>query len=224
MADEHMSLGQIEKFVKESIDQGKKWKEILLEGGEPTLHPRFFNIIDILMKYKKDFSPWTNIKVISNGYGDEVDRVLTSLPAVDVDVYNSLKKSPLQKNHCAFNVAPCDLKEFSQLDFSQGCYLPVFYGLGLTRYGYYPHPICGSIDRVFGFDIGRKKLPGVDDTMDDHFKRFCGLCGFFRFNITQKNKKCVVDNENGLRGKLSPTWKKAYMKYAEGRPRLTLYG
>ena len=223
MADEHMSLGQIEKFVKESMDHQKKWKEILLEGGEPTLHPRFFDIIDILMRYKKDFSPWTNIKVITNGYGEKVDRILSSLPANEVDVFNSRKRRTLQENHCAFNIAPCDLGEFRPSDFSQGCYLPVFYGLGLTRYGYYPHPICGSIDRVFGFDMGRKKLPTVDDSMEDHFDKFCRLCGFFRFNTLKKKTKNAFDMEKSLRGKVSPTWERAYKGYAEKRPELTLY-
>jgi hypothetical protein len=175
------------------------------------------------MRYKRGFSPWTNIKVITNGYGEKVNRVLSSLSATEVDVYNSRKSSISQESHCAFNVAPFDLDEFSQFDFSQGCYLPVFYGLGLTRYGYYPHPICGSIDRVFGFDLGRKKLPDADDSMEDHFRKFCGLCGFFRFNILKKKTKNVADIENNLRGRLSPTWKKVYAEYAKERPKLTLY-
>ena len=86
--------------------------------------------------------------------------MLDQLPP-GVRVKNSAKSPGRRNRHFGFNVAPIDLAGFADADFSQGCYIHPIFGLGLTRSGYYPHPICGGIDRVFGFDIGLKSLPAA---------------------------------------------------------------
>ncbi len=223
VSEEHISLDQITKFITESVEYKRKWKDINIEGGEPTLHPQFSEIIELLLNYKNTHSPFTNIIVSTNGFGKEYKELMESLLRKKVDVNNSGKISSQQDFHCGFNFAPCDLEEFMNADFSGGCFLTARYGLGLTMYGYYPHPICGGIDRVFGFDIGRNEMPGSDDQMRDLFAKLCPYCGIFRYMAQQTGKKRYHPWNDHHKGKVSDTWENAYTRYRQKKPDLSLF-
>lgn len=222
---EQMSLEQIERFVAESVAAERRWEAILIEGGEPALHPQFQEVVKILEDYRRTYSPGTWIQVNTNGYSDYSLRVLSQLPK-SWEVYSSEKRGRVQPGHLAFNVAPVDLPEFEGADFSGGCMQPAYFGLGLTRYGYYPHPACGGIDRVFGFDIGRKSLPSMEDDLRDQCSRLCRYCGCFRlFNRSWHPKFGLPPppEEQALRGQMTASWREAYRRYRESPPQLTLY-
>jgi pyruvate-formate lyase-activating enzyme len=85
-----MSIEQITKFVQESLQLNWKWKKITLIGGEPTLHPYFFEVLSIVKKYK-DKHNHCEIIVATNGYGPIVNQVLTKIP-VWVTIINSKKQ------------------------------------------------------------------------------------------------------------------------------------
>lgn len=219
MSIEHISLDQIRKFIQESLLQERKWQEILIEGGEPTLHPDLPGIVNLLLEYKKKYSPGTHIQVNSNGYDSNSDKVLAKLPS-EMKIFNSQKQTPRQKHHFTFNVAPIDLATYKDDSYSNGCFLTTRYGIGLIRYGYYPHPICGNTDRVFGFDIGRKTLPSPGDSMKDQFQALCKYCGHYK----ECNPKRILNQKgNEEKGKMSPVWIKAYADYKEKKPVLSLY-
>ena len=222
---EHMTTEQIRRFVDESLEQRRHWEGIQIEGGEPTLHPQFEEIIDILDEYRHRHLPSAWIQINTNGYSFSGQRILSRLPA-GIDVYSSEKKGPIQELHCAFNVAPVDLPEYAGVDYSQGCFQPAQFGLGLNRYGYYPHPACGGIDRVFGFDISRKTLPTPEDELCDQFAQLCGYCGCFRLFSRRARPEFDLrpsPAETALRGKVSTSWCAAYRRYREAPPSLSLY-
>ena len=77
---EHVDLVQIEKFIAESIAANSKWHRMRLLGGEPSLHPELFEILDKLMSYKKNHSPNTLITITTNGFGKRVNSILHRLP------------------------------------------------------------------------------------------------------------------------------------------------
>ena len=52
-AAESIGLEQVRRFVAESADAGKRWRRIMLEGGEPTLHPQLDEIIAELQRYRR---------------------------------------------------------------------------------------------------------------------------------------------------------------------------
>ena len=224
-AADFMTPEQIRRFVAESLEQNRRWEAIQIEGGEPTLHPQLEEIVAILDQYRRRHLPSAWIQINTNGYSNKEHCMLSCLPS-GIDIYSSKKTGPLQESHCAFNVAPIDLAEYSGTDWSQGCFQPAQYGLGLNRYGYYPHPTCGGIDRVFGFDIGRKTLPQVEDELRDQFKQLCRYCGCFRSfssRIYPEYDPYPSAAEKTLRGQVSPSWREAYRRYRENPPHLTLF-
>ncbi len=201
-SDAALTIQDVGDFLAQSREQGARWDRIRLLGGEPTLHKDFFAILDLLLSYRADGHPALRIVVCTNGAGRKVNRVLDRLPE-GVVVKNTFKNSR-QRFFRPFNKAPIDaplLHRFS--DFSVGCRIIEECGLGLTPLGYYPCAIAGGIDRIFGFNLGRQRLPSPDDDMRDLLSVFCPLCG--HFGVSGFTKKA----------KTSVAWEAAYAKYAQ---------
>lgn len=211
-ADEYITVGQIKKFIGESIEQKRRWRRIRLMGGEPALHPDLIRIIRLLIDYKRQFSPSTLIALTTNGCGKEVKDVLFKIKNM-VKIENMHKDSAVQYFY-AFNEAPVDFVQFKNADFSRGCDVTQLCGIGLNRYGYYPCGVSGGIDRVFGFDCGRKKLPAQDDIMRDQFQKICRYCGIFKWDY-----KTLIYKKEAI----STSWETAYKKFEAKSPKLTLY-
>jgi len=211
-SNEDISVEQIKKFTDESIRLNWKWKNITLIGGEPTLHPYFFEVVECMKQYK-DFNPYCNFLLSTNGYGKTVTDILSQLPDW-IHVRNSRKISN-ENTFDSYNVAPVDCDTFKKKDFSKGCWICEDCGLGLSRYGFYPCGAGASVDRVFGFDIGIKKLGSIDDkVLREQLNVLCRYCGHFKGNDVELKVTTEV---------MSETWKNAYSKYKIEKPTLVLY-
>jgi hypothetical protein len=208
-----MTIGQIRMFLEETLKRGVHWKKIHLIGGEPTTHPQFDEILRMVLEYRDKYWTGTNVRVTSNGFGSRVNAVLARIPE-GVDLCNTAKVSRHQEDFVPFNMAPCDAPEWANADFSNACCVTRDAGIGLGPYGYYPCVSSGAIDRIFGFDLGRKTLPENDDGMEQELRRFCSLCGFFRLNYT---------SDLGASAQRSAVWQKAYADWAAKKPALTRY-
>ena len=213
--NDQMTVKQIYKFVKESINNNVKWEEIRILGGEPTLHPNVLEILNLLLKYKNNYSSDTIIRFVTNGI--ENYNIISKIPK-KIRIQIMPKKDKV--HHIPFNVAPKDSRLYKYANYSNGCLITSMCGIGLTPYGYYPCAIAGGIDRIFGFNIGRKKLPSSNDSMIDQLQVFCRLCGHFRYPSKKLFMYKVKHTNNEI---LSPTWKKAYKKYKIKKPLLSLY-
>lgn len=130
----HMTIGQIEKFIEESIDNKIRWKRIHIMGGEPTLNPHFFEILGLLLKYKKNFSPNTHLRLFTNGFGGKCNDILSKVPR-EIEIYNTSKESNKQ-HFMLYNNAPKDLLRYKFADYSSGCWIIGYCGIGLTPFGY----------------------------------------------------------------------------------------
>ena len=209
---ETMSVEQVDRFVRESIDLRRGWRCIKLSGGEPTLHPEFGSILEALTPYKKTY-PDCEVRVLTNGHGERVRGVLSSLPGW-VTVKNSEKESGKQRFR-TFNVAPADLETLRGDDFSRGCFILEYCGLALTRSGYYCCASASTVDRVFGFDMGLKSLSSLTDAaMRDQRSRLCRYCGHYKYNYREDWSSTQ---------ETSPSWRDAVARYREDPPRLTPY-
>jgi hypothetical protein len=220
-----MSVDQIAKFVEESINLEWRWNRITIIGGEPTLHPSFFEIVNILSGYRPH-SSGAKFWMYSNGYGARVKKVLSSVPSwIKVLNTNKTRMNPL---FSAYNVAPIDIEEYKSADFSKACCITEICGLGLTRYGYYPCGAGGSIDRVFGFDIGLKNLEDVAaaETLQQ-LMRLCAHCGHYKDHDSKlKSATSSADERHDPwvdYQVTSESWKLAYERFKLAKPELSLY-
>lgn len=215
-SSEGMSLKQINKFVNESIKLRYYWSAIKLRGGEPTLHPQFFDILKLIKKYK-DFNHNCKIIIVTNGIGKKVREILSNLPDWAGITNSGFNKKNSKQNYTfnSYNVAPIDLISYKFFtDFTKGCIrIQKCYGLALSRYGYYPCCPGANVDRVFGFDLGIKKLSFVNKlNLQNQMKILCKYCGHFK-----------EPNEYVIKQKTSISWNKAYKKYEKEKPKLSLY-
>jgi hypothetical protein len=204
-----MTVGQVRHFLEESRVSEIQWSLLEVMGGEPTTHPQFLEIVKLVLEYRDKYFPGARVRVTSNGYGEKVNRLLALLPT-GVDVGNNAKTSKVQGYFDTFNVAPIDLDEYAGSDFTNGCWVTQMAGMGVTPYGYYPCAAGGGIDRVFGFNLGRKTLPQPDDDMKEELRRLCAVCGHFK-----------VRAPGALVGPaMSKTWQKAYANLHDNPPKM----
>lgn len=221
---DEMTIAQVEKFVDESIRTHAQWDRIRLLGGEPTLHPDLFPILDIIADYKTKHSPEAIIELCTNGSNSFIKNVLSKLPK-GIMVSNAFKDSPAYDGYayyCGpkgltrvnFHDAPKDHFWMARFDYSNGCWLPQTWGIGLSPYGYYCCSTASAIDRVFGFNLGRKQLPSKDDLLLDQRRVFCRLCGHFG---QDKGSRSIAEI------RASRTWVGALAQYFKTKPVLSRY-
>ncbi len=200
-----LTLEHIERFIAESIQDGRKWQRIRVLGGEPTLHPEIIGILEALLAYKRNFYPKARITLVTNGHGARVAAVLARIP--DGIIIENTSKTGGPQTFDTFNVAPIDLPKYANADFTRACPYPHYCGVGLTPHGYYPCAIGGGIDRVFGFGVGRMALPPDDETFRAELDLLCRHCGHFKW-----------DGEKADTAVISESWREAYGRPKAERP------
>ncbi len=202
-SDLEMSVADIAAFIEASIERAILWKRIRILGGEPTLHSRILDIIDLLIRYRRDHNPGVKLVVGTNFNGPRVKRLLAELPG-SIQIKSTLKRSRVNLFR-PFNVAPADTAFNRFSDYRCGCRIIRECGLGVTPMGYYMCAVAGGIDRIFGYHLGRQTIPQEADGLADQMGAFCRLCGHFGFQWPTR------------RIKQSATWRRAYRRFERER-------
>jgi len=206
-----MPVAMVTAFVVDSMEKGKRWRRIRVLGGEPTLHPEFHDVIDVLLGYRA-FAPDCIVEVVTNGHGPKVQAALERLPD-EVWVENSRKVGDVQPMFRPFSAAPIDDPSHRGADFSNGCAIIRDCGMGLSPGGYYPCAVAAGIDRVAGIGLGQSALPDEDDDMLEALQELCSLCGRFK----DGHRLPDALREPLTHEVVSPTWRKLYGDYRERR-------
>ncbi|MDA3895075.1 MAG: hypothetical protein PF482_02875 [Desulfobacteraceae bacterium] len=69
-----------QSLMKQSIEQKIEWKRIRILGGEPTLHSRIFDIIDLLSDYQATHNPCIRL-VLGTNYSEKSDPMTDQMTA-----------------------------------------------------------------------------------------------------------------------------------------------
>lgn len=210
-AQESISLQQVDKFIEESIKLKKKWKKIVVSGGESILDANCLDILDKLRDYRDKENPKTKIVLLTNGRGEQVLNALKKVPK-DIEIFSSNKTSSYIPQFISINAAPIDFPEYRNANFANGCRLMKQCGGALNRNGFYCCSTAGAIDRVMGFDLGLKTINASDQDFRKQANALCRYCGNFLYS--------GYKNERGFQTK---SWKKALAKYKREKPRLKQY-
>jgi hypothetical protein len=211
---EQIELQDIERFISDSIKVGKKWKQINVLGGEPTLHKNFENIVGLLQQYADVYSQDTVIQVVSNGVLESsrkmCENVKTKFKNVVID-YGSYKTNNKVEYFSSFNDAPIDDVKYENADFTKACWVTNYCGIGLASRGYYACALCGGIDRVLNEFNGVKSFAELsEEKLKEHYNKFCRLCGNFKAYALHNGNYIPHCEKEPFKNIISETWRKIY--------------
>lgn len=226
----NMKVEQVKHFVKESLDLNWEWERIRILGGEPTIHPHIYEIVEALIEYRHIY-PKCFIQLLSNGRG-RLDRspnptnpaaptlrrwltyrgidphVEAKDPGVTPSWFNNTRLTPVDREPSVESVPPCGIFGV------HGC------GIGLTRHGYFLDGAGASIARVAGYDIGVMELKNLTwEAMLQQAKVLCRVCGHWNPDHTVITKKVTETGE--ITGAF---WTEKLAAYKKSPPKLRVYG
>jgi hypothetical protein len=213
--DTNVTVEQVQKLIHESIELNWPWRTWGVIGGEPTVHPQFWEILETIVQYRLTHNPSLLIRVSTHGAGERtttiLDRVAATFPFVHVR--NSAKTTTLQNDFVAINVAPKDWADATGVgSVYSGCWIPANCGVGFNYAGFYCCAVAGAIDRICGDKLAIKSLRQVTpETLVAQYAPFCSMCGHYR------------PNRAGSEHKMSPSWKAAFEEYRRQQPALGRY-
>lgn len=221
----NMTVGQVSRFVDESIELGWRWERIRLLGGEPTIHPQFRECCEQIMRYRASY-PDVFLQVLSNGQGKytqykrycEDNRISlhTELKQKGVQPpwFNNTRIVPADRDPSVGAIEPC------------GIYGPHGCGIGLTRHGYFMDGTAASIARVAGYDIGCMTLAEVTHkNMMGQAGVICRVCGHWNPRDATPDNGKVVTQLVSLTGHVTGDfWTRTLAAYNTSKPVLRIYG
>jgi hypothetical protein len=214
-----MSLEQLERYINEIVPVLDLRTNIRIGGGEPTLHPQIFKILDLVMQ---KIRPLLEIPItfLTNGVGSEVNQTL-QLIRKKYDTYDNphipIMGSPLtvpsrkqlcinvsksrnieayiNAKHTSIFRAPVDL--FPKSDWSAKC--PAKNSCNITPYGFFV--CCGAaliVSTIFKFDEGKDHLltPEEEKEQKEKLCKYCPYLGAsFNPEPTESYKRAIEDWE-----------------------------
>ena len=212
-----MTVRQVERFIAESVELEWPWERIRILGGEPTIHPQFVKIVELLVDYKSKHNPNLFLTVFSNGVG-KIDEYRGWLERLGVVIYIAQKDGSIPEYFDNMWVAPIDTVPGEQPPC--GIFGIRSCGIGLSAHGYYACGAGASIARVSGQDIAIRKLSDLTyNKAYGQTKTLCNLCGhavgFSRHQTDGSYTPMTTDR--------GAYWTKTLAEYKENRIRLEKY-
>lgn len=214
----NMTVGQVRRFVQESLDLHWNWERIRFLGGEPTLHPQLREIVQAVMEYRK-FNPKCFLQLLSNGRGKLAQHqdwliergvdphVEGKSPGRVPHWFNNTRIAPVDRDPSVGPLPPC------------GIFGPRGCGIGLTRHGYFLDGAGAAVARVAGYDIGVMRLRDVTwQAMLEQAKVLCRCCGHWNPDDHLVTRK--VSDTGQVTG---PFWTAALARYKVKKPVLRIY-
>ena len=192
-SDHLMSVQQVKDFVKESQELNWVWEEIRITGGEPSLHPNFFEILTIIDEgLKQKYLPNLNLKIISNGTGKKVRKLL------DIDNAEIIKGNKVS-DHDRFSLSHINFPNWTIV-----CSKPLKDTMKKLDIKEQQKPVGQKNKKIIEFipDFGNvwqapvDRLDEINDYLNGDFTTISNppLDGYYPPRLTKKQKQYIVDN------------------------------
>ena len=172
-----MTLDDAREFVKQAKDLG--WSpDIIIIGGEPTLHNDLFEFIEIAKELG-------SVSIFSNGYSNKAKENLKQIREEGMVwiCEESIKSGGSVKFERGLSISPQDsgIENYTpcnQHSFRHPC------GISVDSIGYTICPLGGAIDSVLNLKVRTKNLRDLFDVEFAH-KQTCSLCGVCGLSIKE---------------------------------------
>jgi len=208
---DNMTISQIEKFIKESIDNNKIWSKITILGGEPTLHPDVYEICRLLCGNIKKISS-NNLEILSNRSTELIrntaDKLLYDFGVKQYRLAKPKYGIPEDTNvFRLFYNAPKD-SNFILNSENFNCFALNDCQMALNKYGYFPVNACATIDALFKLGVGIKHLKDLtQENVWNQQKHLCKFCGFASSNRHNPKSPDSAYNIGKPINYMSESWK-----------------
>ena len=195
-----MTVDQVKDFIAQSIELNWPWERITLHGGEPTLHPNFKEICEIVADYKKNHNENCGVWFCTNYASPKSHDFCEEIKMLyGIGAGISEKHGGANVPYVATNMSPTDCGEA----WERGCLITEDCGICLNHAGYFECSPAAAASRVFDRKPFATKLKDVTaGGLASCFETDCAHCGWSvpgRARITEQQT--------------SKTWKEALDKY-----------
>ena len=212
---EGLSLEDIKRFVCESIENNHYWEFINVLGGEPTLHSEFKEIISYIhSEYIEKFAPETILQIVSNGYEEKSRLLCEEMRNLHKNVridYGSYKSDKVVEYFSPFNDAPIDDDDYKEADYSKGCWVTSYCGIGFNSKGYYACAVAAGIDRLTKKNMEIKKLKNLNNkALENQLDEFCRFCGNFKAYQSNHGDFIPRVEKEPFKNIVTVSWKSIY--------------
>lgn len=203
----HMSLEQVELALKSLKD----WPNgIGIIGGEPTLHPKFKEVCDLLLDYNKPekYGLWTTGGKRFNDNVKKINQTFKKLIA-----YNEHNEK--QQNMCRHQPATLainDLVKDEQVKqkLINNCWVQLNWCPSIGKKGAFFCEVAYAIDTILDGPGGYNIVPGWWQKQPKDFKdqvdRYCGHCGMavpFTRQLLKDKRELISESNYKLYKKLN---------------------
>jgi hypothetical protein len=192
--DKPMTVDQVALYVQRLRESGKKLRRTKVVGGEPTIHPQFMEICEVLSEGTRD---GTVGSVTVNTNGTTLDDFRGKLPKG----VRFKRSRPNIKEHLPMMWAPADVG----MESHGYCKMPRKCGFSLDSRGWLPCSPGTAITRLFGKEHLYMPLDGPIPTTTWGINDLCPHCIFSTDMMRGKSLKDSV----GEYSQASPTWANA---------------
>jgi len=208
--DDPMTVAQIEMLVARIAAEKKHVKRIKLVGGEPTIHPEFWRICEVLSEGHK--AGWIDKINVNTNCVTQRQFVDKPLP---VGCHWQLSP-PSKKQHRPCLWSPIDLG----LESKGPCKMVRVCGFSLDVKGWLPCSAAIAIARLFGMEDLYRPLDGPLPTKAWGMSTLCPNC---LFGVDEQSIKGRKFREMPISwDRASPRWDKAIQKYFQEHPECSL--
>ncbi len=199
--DGDMTVDQVQMFVNNLAREGRKLRRVKVVGGEPTIHPQFREICEVLLAAKG--AGWIE-KVAVNTNGVTAKQFAEKPIPVGI---RWMVSPPTRKTHRPFLWSPLDLGLVGR----GPCKMPRVCGFSLDATGWLPCSAAIAVARLFSLEHLYKSLEG---SLPEEVWGMEELCRDCLFGVSEKEVRGRhFSDMPAMWGLPSPRWAGALWKY-----------